>query len=92
MKKRVCIIMDEDEWLKFKIKASKKHKFTPGYTSASLKDAVHVWYCLDHVHEDRKELLKIAEKKHPNFTKEHLVKSIFDEAKELYLKKNKDYL
>ena len=92
MKKRVCVMMDEAEWVKFKMKASQKYKFTKGYTTASLAEAVHVWYCLNYVHEGRGRLLEIAKKKHPNFNKEELVKSIFDECEELYLKKNKNYL
>lgn len=89
---RVCVVLTNEEWYKLRIKGIKDHKFEKNYMTLSLRDAIRMWYCNDYTHPDKDVLLKIAEKKHPNFDERELVKSIFEEAKSLYLKKNKNYL
>ena len=89
---KVAVELDDQTFLRFKETASKKGKFTRGYTSRALRKAVEAYILIDELHPDFEDLLKIAGEKHPNLDRHALIKSVFDECREIYLKENQGYL
>lgn len=88
----VCVELEDDLFIEFKETASTNEKFTRGYTSKALRKAVKMYILIDEVHPDMESLIKIAGENHPDLEKKDLIKLVFDECKELYLKENKEYL
>lgn len=85
---KVCTELEDELFLLFKECTSKKGKFTRGYTSRALKRAVQAYVLMDQVHPDFEDLLTIAAAKHPEMDRDELIKSVFDECREMYLKEN----
>jgi hypothetical protein len=92
MTKRVCVTMTKEEYILFKRYASEVHKFAKGYTTKAGHDALVMWYHYKETHEGTDILLQIAKKKYPNLIEQELIKKVFEEAAELYLKENEKYL
>lgn len=92
MPHKTTLIIPNDVWFPFKLKAAKEYTFEKGYTSKAATNAMRMWIELDNTHEKYNDLIEIERKKHPDYKDEELVESVFKEAKGLYLKKNKNYL
>jgi len=88
----VCVILEDELFIRFKETASKNEKFTRGYTSRALKNAVLMYIWFNETHPAYEDLLTIAAAKHPDLDRHELIKSVFDECREIYLKQNQRYL
>lgn len=89
---KVCTELEDDLFLRFKGTASKKGKFTRGYTSQALRHAVIMYIWFNETHPAYEDLIEIAEKKYPDKDFKEIIKITFNECYDLYLKENKNYL
>ena len=92
MPHKTSLLIPDKVWFPFKLKAAKEYKFEKGYTSKGAITAMRIWVELDKLHGNYEDLLEIEKKKHPNYARDELVKSVFEEARSLYIEKNKEYL
>lgn len=92
MTHKVSVEVEDEYWIRFKEKASQKGRFKRGYTGDALKKAIMMYLCFDETHMDFNALMEVGRNKYPDMEYNELIKTVFDECKEMYLEKNKDYL